>query len=113
MSDIGQTLRSLRNGRAEEEFLESLRSLVEAVRLTGKAGSVALVLKVKPASRGDTEVLQVEDAITLKLPQPERGQTIMFATDDNQLQRQDPRQPELDGLREAPAQPSGKLREVR
>jgi hypothetical protein len=45
--------------------------------------------------------LMLEDAITVARPTLERGTTIFFATDDNVLMRNDPRQPELPNLRVA------------
>lgn len=50
----------------------------------GKAGQVELDIDVKT-----------------KLPAPTRGKTLMFATPDNNLQRENPRQQTLDGLRTA------------
>lgn len=39
------------------------------------------------------------DDIKVKLPKEEKGSSLMFATPDNNLQREDPRQLTLDGLR--------------
>lgn len=96
-----ETLRFLRDGAAEADLNDHLEQLVAAVRETGRGGAIALTLKVKPASKGAVAVLTVEDLVKVTRPQPEQGATVLFATNDNQLQRNDPRQPELRGLREA------------
>jgi hypothetical protein len=101
MKGFLETFKVLRDGAAEADMNEHLEAMVAAVRETGRAGAITLTLKVRPASKGDVRVLTVEDLVKVTRPQPERGATVLFTTDDNQLQRNDPRQPELRGLREA------------
>ncbi len=90
-----KTLREMRNGRSLAELSEELAKLVEAVRATGKAGSIIYKLKVSPASEGDAVTLQLEDDLTVKQPKLARGASIFFANDQNALQRTDPRQGEF------------------
>jgi hypothetical protein len=40
-------------------------------------------------------VLLIESQVKTKLPEPERGMTIFYATEDNKLVRNDPRQQTL------------------
>jgi hypothetical protein len=77
------------------EMSEALAQVVAAVRGTGKAGSITLTLKVAPASKGATDVLMVESQVKTKLPEADRGMTIFYATDDNLLVRNDPKQQTL------------------
>lgn len=100
MSAFITTLRDLRQGLALDDLGDQLVGLVAHVRSTGRAGKLTLTLTVKPASKGNTDVLAIEDAVTVKLPKAETGSTILYATSDNQLSRKDPRQPELSGLRD-------------
>jgi hypothetical protein len=93
-------LKDIRNGASVVELGETLTGLVERVRATGKAGTLTYTLKVKPASKGDTDVLLLEDDIKVKLPVDTRGGTIYYADDNQQLTRKDPRQPSLPNLRE-------------
>lgn len=93
------TLKEIRRGEVVTDLTVELHDLVAAVRATGKKGELTIVIKVKPASKGDVNTLVIEDEVKVKLPKPEKGTTILFATDDNMLQRNDPRQPELKGLR--------------
>lgn len=96
-------VRELREGATLHELGEQLVKLVQAVRDTGRPGSLKLELKVKPASKGSTvTVLALEDVITVKQPAAERGSTILYAGADNSLTRRDPRQPELPAMSVVP-----------
>lgn len=89
------TLSDIRNGDVIAELTEQLRDVVMRVRETGRPGSLTLTLKVKNASKGAGAALVIEDDIKVKLPAAEKGSSFLFATDDGQLQRNDPRQPRL------------------
>ena len=72
---------------------EDLAKLVSNVHVTGRAGTLSLKLKIKPAGpRGQVEI--VSD-IDLKLPKPEQGKSLFFANEHGQLLRRDPRQLEM------------------
>lgn len=90
------TVRELRNGGTAEELEKALINLVAQVRATGRSGELTLKLKIKPASKGDVNVLMLEDDIKVKYPQLERGGSIFFADDHQKLYRSDPRQRELE-----------------
>lgn len=108
-----ETILQINNGAAVGELSEALRDVVAAVRATGKTGALTLTLKVLPASKGATDVLMVESHVKTRLPERERGMTVFYATDDNLLLRNDPKQQMLP-LRvvdiEAPRK--GELKEV-
>jgi hypothetical protein len=93
------TLRELRHGETLRELNEELYAVVQAVRATGVKGSMMLTITVKPASKGDVGTLMLEEDLKTKLPRLARGSTILFATDNGLLTRQDPRQPQLEFLR--------------
>lgn len=93
------TLKDIRSGEAIDDLTEALRDVTAAVRATGKAGKLTYTIAVKPASKGNVNTLMLDDAITVKKPVKETETTIFFSTDENVLQRNDPRQPELKGLR--------------
>lgn len=94
-----ETLREIRRGVSLEELSDQLTALVASVRDTGRPGKLVYTLTVKPASKGDTQTLMLQDAIKVAAPVLERATTVFYATKDNALQRNDPRQPELEGLR--------------
>ena len=108
-----ETILQINNGAALAELSDELAKVVAAVRHTGKTGSLTLTLKVAPASKGSAEVLMVESAVKTRLPVPDRGMTVFYATDDNRLVRNDPRQQTLP-LRvvDIDAQPRKELKEV-
>lgn len=92
------TLKELRAGGALDDLNDTLTDLVATVRATGRPGKLTLTLSVK-AGKGNANQLMVDDTIAVKKPVKETETTIFFATDENVLQRNDPRQPELTGLR--------------
>jgi hypothetical protein len=87
-----ETIVQINNGAAVAELSDALEKVVAAVRQTGKCGTITLTLKVAPASKGTSNVLLIESQVKTKLPEPERGMTIFYATEDNKLVRNDPRQ---------------------
>lgn len=102
------TLSALRYGELLDELSDQLNELVTACNETGKAGSLTLTLKLKPSRGG---AIEINDAVTAKVPKLERGSTLMFPTPEGNLQREDPRQMKIEGLREVPRQ-SDELRNV-
>lgn len=97
--NITDTLGALRRGQFIEELSTEMGSLVDAVRSTGRKGTLTVTLTVAPASKGDDTTLTVADEIKVRPPQPARGETIMYATADGALTRRDPRQMDIDDLR--------------
>lgn len=94
-----ETIIKINEGGTVAELSSQLKKLVEAVCEHGKGGTLTLTVKVKPASEGSTEVVMVEAAVKTKLPEPERGTTIFFVTQDHNLVRNDPKQMVLPALR--------------
>ena len=90
-----ETILQMNNGATVAELGDALEKVVAAVRATGKSGSISLTVKVAPAGKGATDVLIVESQVRTKLPEPDRGMTIFYATDDNRLVRNDPKQQQL------------------
>jgi hypothetical protein len=87
-----ETILQMDNGATVAELSDALEKVVAAVRAAGKRGSITLTIKVAPASKGSTDVLMVESQVSSKLPEPDRGMTIFYATEDNHLVRNDPKQ---------------------
>lgn len=106
------TIQEIREGGAVDELTDALANLVAAVRATGRKGKLTFTLTVKLAGKGDSNVLMLEDETKIAPPAIERGTSVFFATDDNVLQRNDPRQPELKGLRQVTQHPAAQPREA-
>lgn len=91
-------LREHRSGSTHDELSDALNALVAAVTDEGKAGKLTLTIAIKPAGR-DSGALEVAAEIKAAPPKPAPGVAIFFATPENNLVRQDPRQAALE-LRE-------------
>lgn len=102
------TLAQLKFGHLNDELANELQALVLTCGDTGKAGKLTLTITLKPGKGGQMEVF---DEITIKAPKAERSSTLMFASVDHQLQREDPRQNSLEGMRVVD-QATGELRRV-
>lgn len=100
MKTFTDHLKDLRGGQADIDAAACLAEVIQAVRETGRAGSLLIEIKLKPVTQNDGSQLIVEDVIKVKKPMPQRGNTVLFTTEDNTLSRKDPRQPELSGLRD-------------
>lgn len=87
---------SLRWGTLHDDLTQELNELVKKCSDTGKVGTLSLTLKLKPGSGGQIEVI---DDIKVTAPKETKGTSIMFATVENNLVREDPRQQSIEGLR--------------
>lgn len=105
---FSDVLNQLRFGTLSDELTTKLNELTNKCSDTGRAGSITLTLALKPGKGGQIEVF---DDIKVKLPKEERGSSLMFATPEGNLQREDPRQMQLDGLRTVDRE-TGELKRV-
>jgi hypothetical protein len=98
MKSFALFLNDLNDGSTHAGLTGDLSELLQAVKNTGRTGSMTLKIKVASASKGSGEV----DKITimaerkLELPKPEQPQDFFWLTDDAQPTRQHPRQHALD-----------------
>ena len=97
-TEFAAVLLSLDDGATHSELTESLRDLVARVRDTGKTGTLTLTITVAPRA-GTRNQIDVKDEIKLKLPEFARAASIFFVTEENEVSRQDPNQPPLEGIR--------------
>jgi hypothetical protein len=96
LKSLSTLLGSLRDGMTRVELAEAVHELVSAVRDTGKKASLTLKLTVAPATNiSNDHTLIVTDDIAVTYPKRDKSSTILFADEDNQLTRRDPRQPRL------------------
>lgn len=75
--------------RTDVEAAETLRKVIEAVKATGKVGSITIRLDVKPAD-GLSDAVVVYDRIAQKVPEKTREGSMAFITKDGDLSRSDP-----------------------
>ena len=95
-----------------EEATEALNDLVHATTETGKAGELNLKIKMRPIG-GKAGQMELDTDVKVKLPQPTKGKTILFTTPENNLQRTDPKQQTLDGVRDVAAESEVQAKELR
>lgn len=88
-------LRELSEGATESELSEAFWDLLQRVQDTGKAGSLALTIKVASDGRGRIQVL---DEVKLRLPEYNRPPTGFFIDKSGNASRRDPNQPEIPGV---------------
>ena len=106
-----ETILQINNGATVAELGDAVQKVVAAVRAVGKSGAVTLTVKIAPAMKNSTEVLTVEATVKTRVPEAEHGATIFFATEDNRLVRNDPKQQMLP-LRVIDMPEKGELKEV-
>lgn len=90
-------LRDMRFGETLDELSDEFNKLVQAVEDTGRPGEIILSIKLKPSTAG---AIEVTDLIKTKLPPPQKGTSLFFATPEGNLVRNDPRQSEIPGLKQ-------------
>lgn len=71
-----------------------LRQLIEAIKETGKKGSITLTLAITPED-GDNDAISIDTTIKVTAPKRPNPKSIFFIDKDNGLSRQDPRQAEM------------------
>lgn len=77
------------NSRALFDLSARMAECVERSQETGKMSTLTVTLKFKPQGQGRMEVT---DEIKHSLPEYPRATTLMFATVDGLLQKDDPKQ---------------------
>lgn len=90
-------LREHRNGLTHDSLSDALQEIVAAVVQEQRAGKLTLTITVKPMGKQDG--LEVSADIKATPPKETAGVSIFFATPENNLARQDPRQQTME-LRE-------------
>lgn len=91
------TINQLRYGQTAEELSAHVAACVNAARDTGKKAELTIKLVFKPEANGAQ--IFISDEIKPKIPAFPREATILFPTPQGNLQREDPRQTSLPGMR--------------
>ena len=82
-------------GQLAADLSEELANVVKAVKRTGGKGSLTLTLTVKPRGR-DSGQVELSGEVKPKIPQAPVAPSMMFATDEGDLLRENPAQAKLD-----------------
>lgn len=99
-------LNELNDGQTLAGLTGDLAELLQAVKSTGRSGSVTLKVKVLPATKPghDVDKVTIVADRKLELPKPEAPSDFFWLTDDAEPTRKHPRQHELE-LRDASRPP--------
>lgn len=92
MRALTDVIGDLNRGRTFHELNQELAKVVEAVKATGKGGSLTFSLKIAP---NGVDSVELSADIKTKIPVPSQTKTLMFISADNSLVRSDPRQKDL------------------
>ena len=84
-------LREHRNGATHDDISDALQELVAAVTAEGKSGKMTITIAIKPMGR-ESGALEVSADIKSAPPKAAPGASVFFASPENNLIRQDPRQ---------------------
>lgn len=107
---FNQVLEHLERGYLVEELGEELAKIVQAVRETGRKGTLTLNIDVA-MMKGHEDAVTIAAKVNAKAPQADRAQTVMFSTYDGDLLRDDPVQHTME-LREVAKQDGQPLKQV-
>lgn len=108
MSNFHKFLQEHRRGSLHDEICDGLRELVAAVSEEGKSGSLTLKITVKPGG-AKSDHLEVADELKVTLPKKVKGTSIFYATPENDLVREDPRQTKMELREIGPSSPARSL----
>ena len=84
-----------KNGSVISDVSAAMKQVTAAVQLTGKPGTVSLVMSIAPASRGDAGTLVFLPKVKTKVPETDAPASIFYADADFNLVREDPNQASL------------------
>ena len=94
-------LREHRNGSTHDDLSDALQEVVAGVLEEGKAGKLTLTISIKQLGKSDG--LEVAAEVKASPPKPTPGVSIFFASPENNLVRQDPRQQTMELREVSPA----------
>lgn len=90
-------IRDADRGRLVQEMqvgLDDIVAAIEAARGAG-TGEITVKLKIKSTAEG---VYAITPDLKVKLPVPKRSDMMTFLTNEGELVRRDPRQPDIPGV---------------
>jgi hypothetical protein len=83
-----------RGGYALVEANKELKDLIRAIKETGKAGEISLVLKITP-DKNDARIVTLDPDYKIKKPRKKFASGHAFVGDDYSLSKEDPAQLDL------------------
>jgi hypothetical protein len=91
MNNAIAAISSIDKGRAISELQEALSTVAKAVMDLRAKGEVTIKLTLKPSG----DAIELAAKVSSKAPKPDLKPATFFVTDEGELSREDPNQPEL------------------
>lgn len=88
----------LNGGQHAVEATDTVNELVQGIRQTGRKGSMSIVIEMEP-TKDNKDLMLIRVRVVPKIPKPAPKPAILFATDDGNLQSEDPRQMPFEQLK--------------
>ena len=95
MASIIDTLAGIRRGRFIQLCNDQLKDVVAAVAAHDGKGEIQITLILSP--NGEGQVI-AKAKVKAKKPMPDVGEAIFYATEDGELERQDPKQRDMEDV---------------
>lgn len=96
--DFMQVLRALNFGDVAQKLTSDYNELLRETTRIGRAGSITLSITLKPVNKGGVTQMEIYPSVNVKLPKQDMGADVLYVGDKG-LQREHPRQKEIEGLR--------------
>lgn len=96
--DFMQVLRALNFGDVTHKLTEEYNALMREVMRLNKTGSISFKLTLKPVNKGGITQMELYPMVSVTCPKEEMGADVMYVGDKG-LQREHPRQKEIEGIR--------------
>lgn len=90
ITPFSEQLTYLNNGKVDEELTAELAKVVQSVLENGKPAHLTLTIAVQRLNQSHESAIRLTPEIKTKFPKQPKPETIMFATDDGELLRDDP-----------------------
>lgn len=97
LKPFAATLHEIGNGKFTARLAAQVAEVTQAVRETGKKGSITIKLEIEPVKKNSSGALNVSGSSVAKAPEGSDATTssIFFADDHGNLTKDDPRQQQL------------------
>lgn len=95
-TQFSKTLSQLNRGELDDELTDVISEVIKAVRSTRKQGSVTLNLKISMLNTRTENQIKITPAISCKVPELDREESIVFSTADGDVLFDDPNQIKID-----------------
>jgi ACT domain-containing protein len=94
---VVDTLREINDGQFIDELSDAFNGLVASIKHHKKKGELTLKLAITPLANTDGEVVTITPQVSVKAPK-QVVNTLFYVTDENNVQKRNPRQSDLPGL---------------